>query len=125
MAKKRTDRLNSLLREVISDVIKKEVHDPRVHPLITITRVEITKDLHYAKVYFSVIGGEKEKKETETALQSAAGYIGCQSSKQIVIRYFPELRFLLDEGVERHMRVETLLEEIDNEQQLRSQEKSE
>ncbi len=56
MAVKRTDRLNSLLKEVISEVIRREVRNPHVNELVTVTRVQISKDLHYAKVYISVIG---------------------------------------------------------------------
>ena len=75
MPKQRTDRLNSLLKEVISEVIRKDVRNPHVNELITVTRVEITKDLHHAKVYISVIGNETEKAETIKALQTAAGFI--------------------------------------------------
>ncbi|MCB1119463.1 MAG: ribosome-binding factor A, partial [Chlamydiia bacterium] len=58
MTVKRTDRLNTLLREVISDVIRKEIRNPKVSELLTVTRVEITKDLKFAKVYISVIASE-------------------------------------------------------------------
>lgn len=120
MATQRTDRLNSLLKEVISDVIRKQVRNPHVNELVTVTRVEITKDLHYAKVYISVIGTSEQKTETINALQSAAGFIAVQSSKQVVMRYFPELQFKLDDSVEKHMRIEELLEEIAEEKQKRT-----
>ena len=68
MAVQRTDRLNSLLKEVISEVIKQQVRNPHVGELLTITRVDITKDLHYAKVYVSVIGEDAQKKATLNAL---------------------------------------------------------
>jgi len=119
VSKQRTDRLNSSLREVISDVIRKDVKNPHVNELITVTRVEITKDLHYAKVYVSVIGSDEEKQETLNALQSASGFIAVQASKQIVIRYFPELRFILDDSAERHARIEDILKEIKKEQDSR------
>ena len=112
MAKLRTARLNSLLKEVISEVIRRDVHNPHVNELITVTRVEITNDLHYAKVYISVIGTQAQKKETMDALQSAAGFIAVHASKKVVMRYFPALTFKLDEGVEKHMRIEELLNEI-------------
>lgn len=112
MTVKRTDRLNSLLKEVISDIIRTAVRNPNIKSLITVTRVDITKDLHYAKVYVSVIGTDIEKKETIAALQTAAGFIAVQSSKQVVMRYFPELTFKLDDSVDRHMRIEDILHEI-------------
>jgi ribosome-binding factor A len=119
MAKQRTDRLNSLLKEVISEVIRRDVHNPHVNELLTVTHVEITKDLHYAKVYISVIGNDQQKAETLKALNSAAGFIATMASKKIVIRYFPSLTFKLDEGVEKHLRIEKILGEISAEKQNR------
>ncbi len=119
MAVKRTDRLNSLLKEVISEVIRRDVRNPHVAELITVTRVEITKDLHYAKVYISVIGTDEQKKETLTALQSAAGFIAVNSSQKVVMRYFPELTFKLDDSVEKHMRIEELLYKVNRERETR------
>jgi len=110
--KHRTDRLNSLLKEVISEVIRNDVRHPDVHQLITVTRVDITKDLHYAKVYISVIGSKEEKEKTLAALQSAAGFIAVNSSQKVVMRYFPTLTFKLDDGVDKQMRIEEILSEI-------------
>ena len=119
MTVKRTDRLNSSLKEVISDIIRREVRNPHVKALITVTRVDITKDLHYAKVYVSVIGSPIEKAETIAALQNAAGFIAVQSSKQVVMRYFPALTFKLDDSVDQHMRIEDLLGKIAEEKNNR------
>ncbi len=119
MTVKRTDRLNSLLKEVISEVIKRDVRNPHVAELITVTRVEITKDLHYAKVYISVIGTDEQKKETLAALQSAAGFIAVNSSQKVVMRYFPALTFKLDDSVDKHMRIEELLYKVNQEREAR------
>ena len=119
MAVKRTDRLNSLLKEVISEVIRMDVRNPHVNQMVTVTRVNITNDLHYAKVYISVIGSEQEKVETIDALQSAAGFIAVNASKKVVMRYFPELTFILDDSVEKHMRIESLLGKIQEERKSR------
>lgn len=119
MAIQRKDRLNSLLKEVISEVIKREVRNPHVNELVTVTNVDITKDLHYAKVHVSVIGTPEQKAETLAALQSAAGFIAVQSSKQVVMRYFPALTFKLDDSVEKHMRIEELLGKIAKEKTTR------
>lgn len=112
MVKRRVDRLNSLLKEVISDVIRKDVKNPHINELLTITNVEITQDLRHAKVYVSVIGTPEQKKETLTALQSAAGFIAVQASKEMVIRFFPELLFILDDSIDKQMKIEELLQEI-------------
>lgn len=112
MAKRRIARLNVLLKEVISEVITKKVRNPNISRLFTVTRVEITQDLHFAKVYVSVIGDDKERQKTIRALQSAAGFISVTASKQVVIRFFPKLTFLLDDSADKHMRIEELLREI-------------
>lgn len=120
MTKRRTDRLNSLLKEVISETIREDVRNPHVNELVTVTRVDITNDLHYAKVYISVIGTDEQKAQTIAALQSAAGFIAVNSSKRVVMRYFPSLTFKLDDGVDKHMRINELLNEISDELKSRS-----
>ncbi len=119
MQKKRTDRLNSLLKEVISDVIRKDVKNPHVAELVSVTEVEITKDLRHAKVYISVIGSDLAKQETLEALEKASGFISIIASKQVVMRYFPQLKFIIDETVEKHMRIDELLQEISEEKDSR------
>lgn len=118
----RTDRLNSLLKEVISEVIQRDVRNPHVNQLISITRVDITKDLHHAKVYISVIGTPEQKAETLQALQSAAGFIAVNASKKVTMRYFPELNFKLDDSVDKHMRIDSLLNELSAEREAREKE---
>ena len=117
--KKRVKRLNSLLREVLSEVIHQEVKDPRMAPLVTVTNVEITADLHYAKVYISVIGTDKQRRESLEALQSAAGFIAISASKKMVIRYFPALTFHIDTSAENQMRIDTLIDKIKREEETR------
>ena len=119
MAVQRTDRLNSLLKEVITEVIKRDVRNPHVAEFVSVTRVQITKDLHYAKVYVSIIGSEQQKAETMDALNSAAGFIAVQASREVVMRYFPELTFRLDDSVDKHMKIEGLLSEINKERESR------
>lgn len=119
MTVNRTDRLNSNLKEVISEVVRREVRNPHVNELVTITRVDITKDLHYAKVYVSVIGTPEIKKETIAALNSAAGFIAVHASKKVVMRYFPNLTFKLDDSADKHLRIQSLLSEITEERESR------
>lgn len=113
---KRTDRLNSLLQEVIAEVIMREIRNPKISTLITIKKVEITKDLHYAKVYISMLGSDLEKKQALKALKSAAGYISFQAAKKVVMKYFPALTFHLDETLDDEIRIHNLLEKIHEEQ---------
>ncbi len=122
MAVERTDRLNSLLKEVITEVIKKDVKNPDVNELFTITRVDITKDLRQAKVFFSVIGDDIQKKQTLFALESAAGFIATKASKKVRMRFFPSLTFKVDDTVEKHIRIQEVLKKIENEKKTRDSE---
>lgn len=119
MKPRRTDRLNSLLKEVISDVIHKDVKNPHLPHWITVTQVEVTKDLSHAKVLVSVMGDAETKKLALITLRSAAGFIAATASKKIVIRYFPSLTFQLDESLDQQMRLENVLNEIHEEQASR------
>lgn len=114
MTLKRTDRLNSLLREVLSEVIRDDVKNPHIHELLTVTQVDISKDLHNAKVYISVIGTDQDKQATLSALKSAAGYIAVVASKKVVMRYFPQLTFFIDDSVEKHYKIDQLINKINN-----------
>lgn len=120
MENKRVKRLNSLLKEVLSEVIMKEVKDPRLARLVTVTEVDIAGDLRTAKVSISIIGTDKERRDTIEALESAAGYIAISASKKVVMRYFPSLSFKLDTSVDQQMRINALLEKIHDEEKKRS-----
>lgn len=119
MGGKRTDKLNSLLQEVISEVIRQDVRNPHVHEFVAITKVDITNDLAYAKVYISVIGTDEDKKKTVKALQSAAGFIAVNASKKIVLRHFPELTFKIDDSVEKQIRIDSVIHKIRSERASR------
>lgn len=115
----RIKRLNSLLKEVLSDVIIREVRNPLVAKLVGVTHVEVTRDLRQARVYVSVIGSEKERLETIKGLTSAGGYISSLASKQVAIRYFPSLSFELDTTVDKQMQIECALKKIEKEKECR------
>jgi len=116
---RRQERLNSLLVEVISETLRKDVNNPDVSEFTTITRADITKDLKYAKIYFSVIGTDKDKEKTLRALIDAAGFIATQCSKKVTLRYFPELNFYIDISLEKQLRLQELLTEVDEEKKSR------
>ena len=125
MSKNRVARLNSLLKEVISEVIHRDVRNPHVHRFATVTSVDISADLQHAKVLISVLGNDKEKQETIEALQSAAGFIAIHASKKVVMRYFPALTFKIDLSMEQYEKIDTLLNKIHEEQQSRKPTSSE
>lgn len=120
MSEKRVARLNSLLKEVIADVIRLDFKNPNVSPLLTVTSVEITKDLSYAKVFISIIGNDELKKKNLELLNRAAGYIAVRASKQVTMRFFPALNFIIDESVEKQSRIEEVLKKIEEEREHRN-----
>lgn len=113
---KRQDRLNSLLKEVISEVIQKDIYDPKISNLLTVTKADISKDLKNAKIYISVIGSDKEKGNTISTLQKHAHAIYKIASKKVTIKYFPSLKFILDNSLDKLLKIEKILKDINEKQ---------
>lgn len=109
---RRTDRLGEQFREEISKLIQKGLKDPRVSTLASITRVDITEDLSYAKALVSVMGSDKEKRDTIVGLNNSAGFIRGVLGKAFKIFKIPELKFVIDENLEHAMKIEGILAEL-------------
>lgn len=115
MSEWRIPRINSLLKQVLSEVIRTEVKNPHLPALVTITKVVVTKDLRHAKVYVNMLGEQRE--EGLAALQSAAGFIGYSASRQVTLRYFPALTFILDDTVDHQLHIDQLLAKLHPQQE--------
>ena len=112
MQARRVDRIEEQLRIEISEIIEREIHDPRVG-LATVTSVRISSDLRHARIFVTALGAEEEHKRTIHGLTSAAGYIRRSLSKRLHhLKRIPELTFDYDESVEQSLRIEKLLQEI-------------
>ena len=107
----RQEKLAEELRKEISSIIQKEVKDPRLG-FVTITRVEMTQDLRYAKIFFSVLGEDKEYKKTRQALDSALGFIRSLIAQRVKLRFAPEIVFKEDRSSEYSIKIQKLLDEI-------------
>jgi ribosome-binding factor A len=107
---RRTDRLNEQLRQEITLLVRDEVRDPRVG-LATITAVQTSPELDHAKVYFTTLGEEDERKEVLAGLRSAAAFLRRELGKRMHIRRVPELHFEIDRVLEEAQRIERLLHE--------------
>lgn len=113
MAKYRNDRINEEVKKEISDIIRNEVRDPRLNTvMVSITKVDVTKDLRYAKVFVSIFGNDEAKTQTLGALKSSAGFIRREVGHRINLRYTPELIFEIDNSIEQGMHIEDLLHKI-------------
>jgi ribosome-binding factor A len=111
MSSRRTEKAAEAIREVVSMAILAELNDPRVRA-VTVTYVEVSRDLRYAKVHVSVMGDEARQKLTLHGLQSAAGFLQAKIAERIDIRYTPKLSFLLDQGVKRSIAVAQILQQV-------------
>lgn len=111
MASRRMSRVNEQLKREITRIIRDEVKDPRIG-FITLTGVEASRDLSFARVHVSVMGDEDEKEETIAGLSAAAGFIRGELGRRLHLRRAPELRFELDRGVDHARRIDSLLKEV-------------
>jgi len=122
MKKNRLSRINSLLKEVLFEVIQKEVRNPHVNTFVTVTQVETSADLHHAKVFISILGTDVEKEKLIAALQTAAGFIAVNAAKKVQLRYFPNLTFKLDKTADEYMKIQKILDDIEKERLSRPHE---
>lgn len=107
------DRVAHELQKVISYAISNELNDPRVKGIITITRVETSKELSVAKAFVSIMTPtEKERKECFEAISTAAGYIRTLIKPKLKIRNVPTLVFKLDDSIEYSMNINTILRDL-------------
>lgn len=107
----RAERLKELMKEEVSAILQRELKDPRIG-FVTVTDVELSSDLRYAKVFVSILGDENSREETMRALESATGFIRGEIGRRIRMRYTPEVSFKLDKSIERGARVFELLSQI-------------
>ena len=103
-------RLNAQLHETLVALLERAVKDPRVEH-VTLTGVEVTQDLSWAKVYFSLLGGEEERRVAARGLANVAGFLRRELGRRLHLRNAPQLRFEFDASLERGQRIETLLRE--------------
>ena len=109
---KRSEKVAETIHETISSILSRGLNDPRIG-FVTIIAVEITEDLSLAKIYFTVIGDEAAKKNSEIGLNSAKGFMRKELGRVLTIRHMPELIFKYDHSQEYGNRIDSILREID------------
>lgn len=105
----RSDRVGDQMQRELADLIRLEVKDPRVG-MVTLSGVEVTRDLAHAKVYFTQLGGEEKGLEAEHGLNHAAGYLRHALGTRMRLRSVPQLRFIYDDTPERGARISALID---------------
>jgi ribosome-binding factor A len=121
LAGTRPDRVGEQIRQELSQMLLSEVHDPGVG-LITLTRVKVSPDLQLARVYYTLLGDDKAKRETAKALGRATPFLRRQLAGRMQLRRVPELQFHFDESVEHQDRIERILIELAEERKARGDE---
>lgn len=106
------ERVNSLIRQEISELLRREVKDPRLEAFVAVTAVDTSADMRQARVYVSRIASAQDKRETLGALSSAAGYLRRSLGSRLSLRRVPELTFQWDESIERGDHLLQLIERV-------------
>lgn len=108
----RSDRVAEEIKKATSEIIANELKDPRITGLVSVTAVDVTKDLRNAKIYVSIFGDELVKQESFKGLKSSEQFVRWEIGKRVVLKYLPEITFVLDESIENGFRIYKLLEEV-------------
>jgi ribosome-binding factor A len=107
----RADRVGALIQEVLSDLLKKNIRDPRL-AMTTITRVKMSPDLKLARIYFSIYGGSSKSEAAGVGFESARGFIKRSLARRLGLRYMPDLKFFYDDSLDYSFHIEKLLKKI-------------
>lgn len=108
---RRVERVSVLMRQKLSEVIAQEMKDPRLAPMVTIVRVDVSKDLRRAKVFTSILGTSEEGRQAIDALNTASGFLRRELTTRMLLRTIPFLSFVPDDSIEKGT---YLLQRIDN-----------
>ncbi len=113
-------RINEEVLRALSNTIRGEIKDPRIHPMTSVTSVEVAPDLKTCKVYISVLGDEEARKSTLAGLKSAEGYIRRKLAGNVNLRNTPELTFISDQSIEYGVKMSKIIDEVNK--NIRSEE---
>ena len=111
MASKRVERVSNLLKKEVAQMLTKEVKDPRIG-MVTITGAKVSRDLRHAHIYYSVVGSEKEIRDSAIGLKQATNFIQRQLGRRIRLRYTPIIDFQFDHSLEYGGHIEKILQSI-------------
>ncbi len=109
---RRAQRLSEEIKREISGILRSCVKDPRVTSLLSITQVEVSRDLGYARVYVSMFGNEQEREKAIEGLERAKGFVKRELGKKLKLRSTPEITFLLDDSIEYGSHINQLLKKV-------------
>jgi ribosome-binding factor A len=114
MSGRRRERVSDLIRDEVSEIIQREMSDPRLG-FVSITRVELSPDLKYARIFVSVMGSEEERASALVALNNASGFVRRQLAPRLRMRVIPDVSFRLDRSMEHAENVARILRDLEPE----------
>lgn len=112
---RRPDRVAEAIRAEVATFLHEGAKDPRLVGMITVTAVDVTRDMRHAKVFVSIMGSDAERAATIEALDGMVGHLRSRLAKVMSLRVAPSLSFKVDESVSRAARIETLLAQVRDE----------
>lgn len=117
-------RINEEVKKELSNIIRNELKDPRIHMMTSVVSVEVAPDLKTCKAYISVLGSEAEANDTLAGLKNASGYIRSKLARSVNLRNTPDIIFRLDQSIEHGIHIAHLLDELHSEAQDADMEES-
>ena len=105
-------RINGEVRKELAEIIRSSIKDPRIHPLTSVTEVEVAPDLKTCRAYISVLGDDEALKSTIEGLKNAEGYIRRELARTVNLRNTPEIRFIPDQSIEYGIRMSKMIDNV-------------
>ena len=111
---RRSERTSKLIQRKISELLERQVNDPRLSKLISVTEVILSPDLRYAKIFVSTLGNKIDKEDMLTSFNNASGFLRRELALHLKLKYTPQLSFHYDDSIERGARLLKLIGELTN-----------
>lgn len=108
----RPEKVAHLMRREVAEILQMRLRDPRLTAMVSVTDVEVTSDLSFAKIFVSVLGEPAQRASAVARLQHASGFVRHELGDRLGLREVPELRFVLDDSLDRGARVDDLLRRL-------------
>jgi len=113
----RIERVNTLIRKEISELIQQQLRDPRLDDFVAVTEVSTSPDLRHARIFVSSLSGKQEEQKILAVLNSAAGFLRTELARKVTLRRIPELSFEWDDSIEHGDHIIQLLDQVNTEEE--------
>lgn len=111
---RRSERTSKVIQREISQLLERQVNDPRLSTLISVTGVSLSPDLKYAKIYVSILGNEANKRDMLAGFNTASGFLRKELASHLKLKYTPQLSFHYDDSIERGASLLNLIKQVSN-----------